>query len=61
VNNVAHGFQRLPDGTFTMIDAPGAGTGVGQGTCAAGNNSAGAVAGWYVDANNVAHGFLRTP
>lgn len=44
-----------------MIDAPGAGTGVGQGTCAAGNNSAGAVAGWYVDANNVAHGFLRTP
>ena len=31
-NNVLHGYFRKPDGTFVVIDAPGAGTGPGQGT-----------------------------
>ena len=31
-SNVAHGFQHSPDGKFTGFDAPGAGTGSGQGT-----------------------------
>jgi len=43
------------------FDAPGAGTGAGQGTYANGINAGGATVGWYVDGNNVNHGFLRTP
>ena len=71
--NVGHGFLRAPDGRVTTIDAPGAGskadpqcsfpapTGVpvAQGTYAANINLVGAVAGFYVDAHCVAHGFLR--
>jgi len=30
--NVAHGFVRAPNGVITTFDAPGAGTGAGQGT-----------------------------
>ena len=30
--NVAHGFVRAPDGTISLFDAPGAGTGKNQGT-----------------------------
>lgn len=36
--NVTHGFLRNPDGSFTSFDAPGAGTGAGQGTTAYGLN-----------------------
>ena len=43
------------------FDAPGAGTGAGQGTQPNAVNSAGVVAGWYLDDNNVWYGFLRTP
>ena len=31
-NYAAHGFVRAPDGTITTFDAPGAGTGSGEGT-----------------------------
>jgi len=43
------------------FDAPGAGTGAGQGTTPNGITSQGAVVGWYVDADNVNHGFVRDP
>lgn len=43
------------------FDAPGAGTGAGQGTQPNAVNSAGVVAGWYLNDNNVWYGFLRTP
>jgi len=43
------------------FDVPGAGTGPGQGTTSVTINAEGAVAGWYMDANNATHGFLRTP
>src|SRR5215467_1555115 len=45
--------------TFTTIDAPGAGTGVEQGTIASSINNLGAITGNYADASNVNHGFLR--
>ena len=62
-----HGFLRAPDGTFTQIDAPDAGAGpFPQGTFPSeitpmGINPAGAVTGFYVDANSVQHGFVRAP
>jgi hypothetical protein len=63
-NLVQHGLIRHADGTFTTFEAPGAGTGQGQGTgcpgCFAGLNQFGAIAGIYTDSNNVYHGFLRT-
>jgi len=65
VNFVGHGLIRSPDGKLTTFDAPGAGTGSGQGTgcpvCARGLNQSGAIAGIYSDANSVNHGFLRSP
>ena len=60
-----HGYARAPDGTFTEIDAPDAGTGpFPQGTFPSeftpmGLNSGGAITGFYVDANNAQHGFVR--
>jgi hypothetical protein len=44
---------------FITFDAPGAGSGAGQGTTANGIDSRGAVVGWYVDADSVNHGFVR--
>jgi hypothetical protein len=50
------------------FDAPGAGTGSGQGTgcfsytdCSTLINNRGAITGYYLDANNVFHGFVRSP
>ena len=45
---------------FVGFVAPGAGTGPYQGTFVAGIYVEGALAGWYVDAQGVPHGFLRT-
>src|SRR5439155_996564 len=45
--------------TFTSFDAPGAATGNGFGTVALSINPAGAIMGYYNDANAVFHGFLR--
>lgn len=63
-NLVQHGLIRHADGSFTTFEAPGAGTGQGQGTgcpgCFAGLNRFGAIAGIYTDSNYVYHGFLRT-
>lgn len=62
--NIAwHGFLRTPDpdGEIKEFDAPGAGTGSGQGTQAWGMNPTGWITGYYIDANGVSHGFLRTP
>ena len=68
---VNHGFVRSPNGRITEFDAPGAGTtpgspvmfagGIfGQGTVPVTNNDAGTIAGFYVDNNNVSHGFVLT-
>jgi len=68
---VHHGFVRKPDGAFTTLDAPGAGAGMGppiighpelrsgQGTLVTGVNDGGVVTGYFIDAKNVRHGFLR--
>jgi hypothetical protein len=62
--NTCHGFLRSPDGRFTTFDAPGVavnGPGVELGTVPNGINPAGAITGYYVDANYMNHGFLRSP
>jgi uncharacterized membrane protein len=56
--SVNHGFVRANDGTVTILDAPGAGTGFVEGTLAWSINPEGQVAGFYGDANRVNHGFL---
>ena len=65
-NSVNHGFLRTANGKFTTFDAPGAGTGSGQGTgcpsdCSVSLNDWGAITGTYIDANFNYHGYLRTP
>jgi hypothetical protein len=60
-NNVKHGFLRYPNGSITTFDAPGAGTGSGQGIFSDGLNAEGAISGMYIDPINANHGFLRTP
>ena len=47
--------------TITVFDAPGAGTGPGQGTLGIAIHPSGAIAGASIDANSVWHGFLRAP
>jgi hypothetical protein len=51
----------LPQGTssFTTFEVPAAGTGALQGTTVIGIDTAGDVAGTYIDANSVYHGFVR--
>src|SRR5437899_412812 len=59
---VAHGYVRSNQGVITAFDAPGAGTGPGQGTFPLSPliiNPSGAIAGYYTDSSDVAHGFLR--
>ena len=60
-SDVFHGYLRAPDpnGTFTMFDVLGAGTGPGQGTVAADINTTGVIAGYWIDPSNVYHGFVR--
>src|SRR5215472_6918306 len=50
-----------PQSTVTSFDAPGAGTGPGQGTQPFGINPSGVIAGFYTDAGDANHGFMRTP
>jgi uncharacterized membrane protein len=45
--------------TFTEFDAPGAGTGSGQGTLAYQINSSSEVVGYYIDSQYNDHGFVR--
>lgn len=53
------------DSQIISFDAPGAGTAPGQGTgcfgCTFAINERGAIVGTYLDANNVYHGFIRSP
>ena len=58
-NIVEHTYLRAPDGTFTTVDAPGAGTGPFQGTGPNGMNPAGAITGAVTDSTNATHGYLR--
>lgn len=64
-NFVDHGLVRSPRGKFTTFEVPGAGTGPYQGTGSPGSsvplNQFGAIAGYYIDASNVVHGYLRSP
>ena len=62
-SELTHGFVRTHDGRFTTFDVPGAGTvpDSWQGTYPLAINPAGAIAGDYLDASYVYHGFLRTP
>jgi hypothetical protein len=62
-NNVFHGFVRNPSGKVTSFDAPGANTAASSysGTFPVNINDEGAITGYYLDANNVNHGFLLLP
>jgi hypothetical protein len=53
-------WVRAQDSIITF-DAPGAGTGAGQGTQAIDLSPAGSIVGYYADASGVFHGFLRAP
>ena len=63
-SRVYHGFVRSASGTITSFDAPGAGTngstGVAQGTFALSINAGGVIVGYYVDASDGYHGFVRS-
>jgi hypothetical protein len=56
---------RERDGNLKVFDVPGAGIGSYQGTgcpgCALGFNQRGAIAGTFIDANSVQHGYVRSP
>jgi hypothetical protein len=55
-------LRALQTAGITEFDVPGTGTGAGQGTAVICSNiSSGAVAGTYIDGNNVLHGFLWIP
>jgi hypothetical protein len=62
-NNVVHGYLRSPAGKITTFDPPGEGPqGLGCfADCSMGLNDLGAITGYYLDANNVYHGYLRSP
>jgi len=62
-NGVNHGFLRMPDGAITEFDAPGAGSTPfsGLGTAPSTINQFNWIIGQYLDANSVAHGFVRAP
>jgi len=60
ISNGVLGFGNTPlGGAIITFDAPGAGTGPGQGTLAGNINASGAITGWYIDTNDVSHGFVR--
>jgi hypothetical protein len=54
-----HAFPQA-SGSFTSFEVQGAGAGTLQGTIAKGIDTAGDVAGSYIDANGTSHGFVRT-
>jgi len=67
-HGVYRGFLRTSDGTVTLLDAPGAGTGNVQGTLTVGITPGGLVAGVYVGpndgnffGNHHGHGFIFVP
>jgi hypothetical protein len=66
-NGVGHGFLRAPDGKVSSFNAPGAANVTPQapwywmGTLPVSINDEGTITGYYIDANNVSHGFLYFP
>jgi hypothetical protein len=62
-NNVIHGFVRTPEGKFSTFEAPGADTTANDfnGTFPVSINNQGTITGYYIDLNNVSHGFLLVP
>jgi hypothetical protein len=64
-SNVYHCFLFMPllvgYGIITLPDAPDAGISPGQGTFAGPINKKEQIAGYYIDGNNVVHGYLRMP
>ena len=62
-NYLVHGYVRSSSGEITTYDVPGAGpNGIGCfSDCSIGLNDFGTVTGYYLDANNVYHGFVRNP
>jgi hypothetical protein len=56
-SNVSHGFTRDSAGVLTIIDVPGAGKGIDQGTYTAGVSSGGQISGSYADSSSREHGF----
>ena len=61
-SSVGHGFIRQSDGSIITFDAPGAGTGSGQGTFVGQHHGVDHekwITGQYLDVNNTSHGFLR--
>lgn len=55
------GLALAQPGSIITFDVPDAGTGFRQGTTASSINAAGAITGYYVDADNFFHGFVRSP
>jgi len=55
------GLALAQPGSIITFDVPGAGTGFRQGTTATSINAAGLITGYYVDASNFYHGFVRRP
>jgi hypothetical protein len=66
-NGVGHGFLRTPENDVASFDAPGAAAVTPQapwfwmGTLPVSINDEGVITGYYIDANNVSHGFLLFP
>jgi hypothetical protein len=62
--NVFHGYQCVSGcgaaSTFTTFNAPGAGKAANQGTITFSINVFGVITGYFIDANNVAHGFVTS-
>jgi len=52
---------RAPNGKITEFDVPGAGKTYSESEDPLEINPAGVIAGFFVDARNVYHGFLRLP
>jgi len=58
-SGVGHGFVLNTSGTYTLFDAPDAGTLSGSGTFPTGVNASGKIVGFYRDNNGVYHAFVR--
>src|SRR2546423_6884395 len=53
--------KAVPPATYTIVDAPGAGTALNQGTVTYAVNTSSTSSGWYRDSSYNYHGFLRAP
>ena len=57
---VYYGYVRAPDGLITVLIAPSAGSGAGEGTFPEGISPDGRIVGFVQDNNELTHGFIRT-